>query len=129
MVQERRRENQQLKVVGPDGAQFASEKTVIRTPIGTLKLPSWIARRPLIFILACCVLVGVIRAKPFDREEESNCLGMLLFCTILWATEVCISVTDISLAILTDFLTGYPAVRDQFLRAVLDRGSAHDPVE
>ncbi|GHJ86009.1 hypothetical protein NliqN6_2411 [Naganishia liquefaciens] len=87
MVQERRRENQQLKVVGPDGAQYASEKTVIRTPIGTLKLPSWIARRPLIFILACGVLVGVIQAKPFDREEESNCLGMLLFCTILWATE------------------------------------------
>lgn len=88
MVQDRRRENAQLKVVGQDGTQYASEKTVIRTPIGTLRIPSWISRRPLIFILACGVLVGIIKSQPFDREEETNCLAMLMFCTILWATEV-----------------------------------------
>lgn len=88
MVQERRRENAQLKVVGQDGTQYASEKTIIRTPIGTLRIPSWVSRRPLIFILACGVLVGIIKSQPFDREEETNCLAMLMFCTILWATEV-----------------------------------------
>ncbi|KAJ9123204.1 hypothetical protein QFC22_001397 [Naganishia vaughanmartiniae] len=87
MVQERRRDNAQLKVVGQDGALSASEKTVLKTPIGTLSLPSWISRRPLIFILACSVLCGIIRLQPFDKEEESNCLAMLIFCTILWATE------------------------------------------
>ncbi|KAJ9107551.1 hypothetical protein QFC21_001010 [Naganishia friedmannii] len=87
MVQERRRDNAQLKVVGNDGALSASEKTVLKTPIGTLSLPSWISRRPLIFTLACSVLCGIIRLQPFDKEEESNCLAMLIFCTILWATE------------------------------------------
>jgi phosphate transporter len=127
MVQDRRRENHQLKVVGGDGTQYASEKTVIRTPIGTLKLPSWISRRPLIFILACSVLVGIIRAKPFDREEESNCLAMLLFCTILWATEVCSRASfDLLLPRLTGIVTGNPTLRHQFLRAILDRCSPYD---
>lgn len=88
MVQERRRDNAQLKVVGQDGDLMGSEKTVLKTPIGTLRLPSWISRRPIIFILACSVLCGIIRLQPFDKEEESNCLAMLIFCTILWATEV-----------------------------------------
>jgi hypothetical protein len=131
MVQDRRRENHQLKVVGGDGTQYASEKTVIRTPIGTLKLPSWISRRPLIFILACSVLVGIIRAKPFDREEESNCLAMLLFCTILWATEVCVRAPcdDLLLSRLTRIVTGHPAFRHQFLRTILDRCSPYDSLK
>jgi hypothetical protein len=129
MVQDRRRENAQLKVVGGDGTQYASEKTVIRTPIGTLRIPSWVSRKPLIFILACGVLVGIMKAQPFDREEESNCLAMLMFCTILWATEVRCSASFCTARALIGYPAGYSSFRHQFLRSVLDRSVAHDQVE
>jgi phosphate transporter len=32
-------------------------------------------------------MVGIILVQPMDHVEESNCLALLVFCTILWATE------------------------------------------
>ena len=42
----------------------------------------------IIFLVALALLVIIIIVQPFRRVEESNCLAMLVFCTILWATEV-----------------------------------------
>lgn len=52
------------------------------------KLPTWITAKGLILIFALAVLAGIVHVDPFDRVEESNCLAVLVFCTILWATEV-----------------------------------------
>jgi phosphate transporter len=52
---------------------------------------SWgsvIGMKGMTFIFALVVLATVVAVQPFARVEESNCLAMLLFCTILWATEV-----------------------------------------
>jgi len=47
-----------------------------------------IGMKGMIFMFALAVLAAIVIVKPFERVEESNCLAMLLFCTILWATEV-----------------------------------------
>lgn len=51
-------------------------------------LPVWLSTKAVIFSMAVVVLVVIVQIQPFDRVEESNCLAMLAFCTILWATEV-----------------------------------------
>ena len=51
-------------------------------------LPAWVSTKAIMFIIAAVVLVVIVQVQPFDRVEESNCLAMLAFCTILWATEV-----------------------------------------
>lgn len=89
MVEQRRRDDHQLKAVGDDGAtMFEKGYTVIRTPMGSLRMPAWLSMKGFIFALACLVLVGIIHVQPLAGEEESNCFAMLAFCTILWATEV-----------------------------------------
>ena len=49
---------------------------------GFLSLKVWI------FAFALAVLVMLVMVQPFKSVPESNCLAMLAFCTILWATEV-----------------------------------------
>lgn len=66
---------------------FAAPKPGFRTPCGRLVFPKWISRRALIFLIAVGALVALCQKQPFDRVEESNCMAMLVFCTILWASE------------------------------------------
>lgn len=55
---------------------------------GVRRWPAWITGKTVILLLALGVLFAIVQVQPFDRVEESNCLAMLIFCTILWATEV-----------------------------------------
>lgn len=85
-----RREQGIFRSVEPDEhvSAFETPKGSIRTPLGRLGLPSWWSGKAAIFVIALIVMFAIIQVQPFDRVEESNCLAMLLFCTILWATEV-----------------------------------------
>lgn len=60
----------------------------LRTPFGRLSLPSWLASSSM-FTLT--VSLGVFFALLFipilRRPEQQNCLAMLVFVSILWATE------------------------------------------
>lgn len=63
----------------------------LRTPCGSLTVPSWLSMSTLHLIIAFTALVALLKApglRFFNRVEEQNCLAMLVFCTILWATEV-----------------------------------------
>lgn len=63
----------------------------LRTPCGSFVLPSWLSMSTLHLIIAFTALVALLKApglRFFNRVEEQNCLAMLIFCTILWATEV-----------------------------------------
>lgn len=86
-----RREQGIFRSVEPDEhvSAYETPKGSIRTPLGRLGLPSWWSAKGAIFVVALIVMFVVVQVQPFDRVEESNCLAMLLFCTILWATEVC----------------------------------------
>lgn len=69
-------------------SSFEPDKQLVNTPFGRFRRPDWLSGRAVILALAFVVLVVLIQVQPFDRVEESNCLAMLVFCTILWATEV-----------------------------------------
>jgi len=66
----------------------ATEDTFEAIGGGGRTLPSWLSTKAMIFVFAAAILVVIVQVQPFDRVEESNCLAMLVFCTILWATEV-----------------------------------------
>lgn len=65
--------------------------TRIRTPFGAITLPIWLGISTVQLVTAFTLLVLLLKApglRFFSRVEEQNCLAMLVFCTILWATEV-----------------------------------------
>lgn len=66
---------------------FEQRPRGIRTPCGRIVLPKWLSTRGLIFCIALFTLVATVVIQPMGRVEESNCLALLLFCTILWASE------------------------------------------
>jgi phosphate transporter len=67
---------------------FDAGQGSVKTPLGKLLIPLWWSTKGLIFALAGVALVVITQLPLFDRQEETNCLAMLIFCTILWATEV-----------------------------------------
>lgn len=129
MVSDRRREDAQLTVV--EHGQHASEKhhTLVRTRFGSLRVPNWLSGSAIIFVLAVVIMVVIIQVQPFEREEESNCLAMLLFCTILWATEVSRFERKKWRSTAHSVHLGNPTLRNQFLRPVLDRRSPAHPLD
>ncbi|EPQ28079.1 uncharacterized protein PFL1_04406 [Pseudozyma flocculosa PF-1] len=66
-----------------------AKPTRLRTPCGAVTVPSWLSMSTLHLVDR---VHGAWRRAPglrfFNRVEEQNCLAMLVFCTILWATEV-----------------------------------------
>ncbi|CAO1636672.1 unnamed protein product [Parajaminaea phylloscopi] len=54
-------------------------------------LPPWLGIPTVQLAVAITLLVLLLKAPPlrfFPRVEEQNCLALLVFCTVLWATEV-----------------------------------------
>lgn len=108
--------------------------TVVKTPLGTIYRPSWFTRGAALFSLGLIVLVllstGTI--PTFERVEEQNCCAMLVFCTILWATEArphpSGNTGDRSL-ISSLSPIGHPAVRHVALCAFPRRRPASSPVD
>ncbi|KAL9936273.1 hypothetical protein V8E36_005115 [Tilletia maclaganii] len=65
--------------------------TRVWTPCGSVLLPSWLGISTIQLTVAFVMLVLLLKApglRFFERVEEQNCLALLIFCTVLWATEV-----------------------------------------
>ena len=65
----------------------------IPTPAGRLKLPRWCPRwlfsASMATLIICFAVFLILLYTPtFQSVEQSNCLAMLVFVSILWATEV-----------------------------------------
>lgn len=61
------------------------------TKVFGFTLPIWLGIPALQLAIAFTLLTLLLKApglRIFPRVEEQNCLAMLVFCTILWATEV-----------------------------------------
>jgi len=63
------------------------------TPVGRIKLPRWcpswlFSANMLTLIIALAVFFILIFTPTFKAIEQSNCLALLVFVSILWATEV-----------------------------------------
>jgi phosphate transporter len=64
------------------------------TPCGRITMPHWLGISTLQLVVAFAMLTLLLKApglRFFARVEEQNCLAMLIFCTILWATEVSVT--------------------------------------
>lgn len=65
----------------------------IPTPVGRVKLPrwcpSWLFSASMATLIVCLAVFLVLLLTPtFKSVEQANCLAMLVFVSLLWATEV-----------------------------------------
>lgn len=61
----------------------------LRTPLGRLSLPTWLFNSSMLTLLSSMAIFFAILFIPImDKAEEQNCLALLVFVSLLWATEV-----------------------------------------
>ncbi|WVQ74954.1 hypothetical protein IAR50_004562 [Cryptococcus sp. DSM 104548] len=106
MISGRNRSEGIFRSVTPDRIpEFGSNKNVFKTPFGGIGVPAWLSMKVVMAALAAVALVAIVQIQPLDRVEESNCMAMLVFCIILWATEaIPLFVTSLAVPFLTVFL-------------------------
>ena len=62
--------------------------TELRTPVGRFRLPSWMLSSTFMTLIIIIAIFVVLLVVPImDRPEQQNCLAMLVFVSLLWATE------------------------------------------
>ncbi|CAG1981321.1 unnamed protein product [Fusarium graminearum] len=82
--QERGNVTRRLQGDEAKGAQI----TQFRTPFGRVTLPPWLASSSLWTLIACLTVFALLLLLPImEKPEQQNCLAMLVFVSLLWATE------------------------------------------
>ena len=62
----------------------------VETPFGRLKIPLWLANSGMGWLLAIIgIFFAVLYTPILEKPEQQNCLALLVFVSLLWATEVC----------------------------------------
>ena len=63
--------------------------TQFRTPLGRFSMPSWLFSSSMLTLLLCVgVFTALLLLPIMNKPEQQNCLAMLVFVSLLWATEV-----------------------------------------
>ena len=61
----------------------------VRTPLGRTKCPKFLVSGTFWVLVAIIAVFAVLLAVPImDRPEQQNCLALVVFVSLLWATEV-----------------------------------------
>ncbi|KAG0200710.1 low-affinity phosphate transporter [Mortierella sp. GBA30] len=76
----------QAVAVRPSSA-LKKEPIVIKTPCGALKMPNFLTRDALVLAICCTIFVVLLNVELFDGPEKQNCFAILVFASLLWATE------------------------------------------
>ncbi|CAM1509360.1 Fc.00g030990.m01.CDS01 [Cosmosporella sp. VM-42] len=84
----------------------------IRTPFGTIVVPPWLASSSLLTLVVCLIVFFLLLFLPIlEKPEQQNCLAMLVFVSLLWATEtIPLFVTSLLIPFLSVLLN---VVRDE----------------
>lgn len=62
----------------------------ILTPLGRVNVPAWLASTSMLTLVIAIVVFMLLLFLPLmNKPEQQNCLAMLVFVSVLWATEVC----------------------------------------
>ena len=70
-----------------DELEIAATKEVV-TPVGKYYCPAWLFSSTFFVLVAIIVIFAVLLAVPImEKVEQQNCLAMLVFVSLLWATE------------------------------------------
>lgn len=65
------------------------ETKLILTPVGKFTCPVWLFSSAMFTLVFTLVIFFVLLFVPImERPEQQNCLAMLVFVSLLWATEV-----------------------------------------
>lgn len=86
--------------VGADVRLIGDEPDVslmrtVRSPFGTFRVPKWLFSGDFFMLLAILGVFAALLVSPtFETPEQRNCFAMLVFVSLLWATEVRIEVLE-----------------------------------
>lgn len=81
------------KKTAQDVAEDETKEIQIPTPVGRVKLPRWcphwLFSANMATLVVCLIIFMILLITPtFKSVEQANCLAMLVFVSLLWATEV-----------------------------------------
>jgi phosphate transporter len=66
-----------------------SEIKELETPVGRIRIPAWLYSSTMLTLIAIIAVFFVLLYLPIMKKvEQQNCLAMLIFVSLLWATEV-----------------------------------------
>lgn len=100
-------ENGTPKAIVPSAIKEAKAAIIdIETPIGRFR----VTRRKLFMLAAIVVLIILLNVQTVEGVEANRCFAILVFCTIMWATEVG-PVFAWSAAHMADKMPGYTTIR------------------
>ncbi|KAL6705555.1 low-affinity phosphate transporter [Coniothyrium glycines] len=70
------------------GDDFEPNMKELDTPIGRYRCPQWLISKAFWILLACIAIFIVLLVVPImEKPEQQNCLAMVVFVSLLWATE------------------------------------------
>ncbi|KAK1907405.1 hypothetical protein P3342_005731 [Pyrenophora teres f. teres] len=70
------------------GDEVESDMKEVDTPIGRYRCPQWLLSRTFWILVACIAVFVVLLLVPImEMPEQQNCLAMVVFVSLLWATE------------------------------------------
>jgi phosphate transporter len=75
------------RLTGDHHTSFATKE--FSTPVGRYRCPQWLFSSTFISLVVICAVFVVLLVVPImEKAEQQNCLAMLVFVSLLWATEV-----------------------------------------
>lgn len=69
-------------------SSLKKEPIIIRTPCGSIQLPEFLTRDVLVMTFCCIVFAVLLTVETFEDPSLQNCFAILIFASLLWATEV-----------------------------------------
>lgn len=71
------------------GDEQVAQSKQLRTPFGVISAPTWLWSANFATLIVVLVVFSVLLSVPImEKPEQQNCLAMLVFVSLLWATEV-----------------------------------------
>lgn len=67
----------------------AIETKELETPVGRIRVPTWLYSSTMLSLIGIIAIFFILLNIPIMKKvEQQNCLAMLIFVSLLWATEV-----------------------------------------
>ena len=102
------------RLQGDDADEFDTKE--VMTPVGRLTCPRWLFSSTFFTLLAIIAVFVVLLVVPIMNEPvQQNCLALVIFVSLMWATEV--GIKSASVAQAYDPL-GHTALRDSHARTL-----------
>lgn len=104
------------------GDEVEADMKEINTPIGRYRCPQWLLSSTFYTLIVIFTIFLLLLFIPsMKKPEQQNCLALVIFVSLLWATEVCNH--KLSTSSLLTQLPGHPSLCD-FITSPFSSGSS-----